>query len=194
VGDDSTTQSQLTPSALGREARRRALAACDERDWYGVYTWTKTWVADGGGAWTVDAWLLYAISAVLHRQPRVAVRSLDLALGNWIEGREDRAVLRWTRATVVHHLLRDPKTARVDYDAALATAADWLRPQVEADITACVRDAAISRKRVASAQPAPEFEPPDARTFVARTPLREVPGAAPTVWRTLCEVLNVEPV
>ena len=84
----------LPDAEFGVEVRQRALDAYEERDWHAIHGWTKAWISRGGGAWTVDAWLLYVISALLHSQPRIAVRSVDIALGIWIEPPADRAVLR----------------------------------------------------------------------------------------------------
>ncbi len=69
----------LSTADFGAETRRLALEACERNDWRGVYDWTKSWIFRGGGAWVVDAWLLYVVSGLLHGQPRISVRSVDLA-------------------------------------------------------------------------------------------------------------------
>jgi hypothetical protein len=182
-------RSALRPAELGVEAQRRALAAYEERDWRGIYDWTKAWISSGGGAWIVDAWLLYVVSALLHRQPRTAVHSVDLALANWIEASEERALLRWVRASIVHRRLEDPKTAQADYEAAAGAVPDWLRERVERDVVECAADAARSRKRKASVVPAPDFKPGE-RGFVAPRTTVSKPGSIPAVWPQLLESLG----
>ena len=51
-------------------------------DWHAAYQAAKWWVAQGGGARTPEALLLYTVSAVLHGQPRTGVHSMDVALRN----------------------------------------------------------------------------------------------------------------
>jgi hypothetical protein len=88
-------------SEFGDQCRRKALGAFEDDDWHGVYCWTKGWIGSGGGAWLPDTWLLYAVSSLLQGQPRGAVHSLDLGLGAWIAGAQDRAALRWLRGWIV---------------------------------------------------------------------------------------------
>jgi hypothetical protein len=189
---DQLTQMALAsvdPIEHGLETRRLALKAYQARDWHEIYVWTKSWIGRGGGAWVVDAWLLYVVSALLHGQPRVAVHSVDLALRTWIEAAEDRAVLLWVRATVIHRRLKDPKTAQADYTAARESAPSWLRQRIDRDAVECAEDARTSRKRKPSVTPAPELEPRD-RGFVAGPTTRVEPGSIPTVWPQLLETLK----
>jgi hypothetical protein len=171
------------PVAFGRECEQRARQACDERDWHGIYLCAKSWIVSGGGGRQLDPWLLYVVSALMHGQPRTGVRSLDLALGNWISDPADRAVLLWTRAEVIHNWLRDPKTARADYHAALSSAPAWLRHDVEADLARCEAESGRSRKRKPSVAPAPDYvdKPRDFVTPVGRA----TAGSRPAVWDRL---------
>jgi hypothetical protein len=117
------------------------------------------------------------------------VHSVDLALLTWIEAREDRAVLCWVRAAVIHRRLKDPKTAQADYTAAKEGAPSWLRERIDRDAAGCAEDAPTSRKRKPSVAPAPRFEPRD-RGFVAGPTIRSAPGSVPTVWPQLLEALT----
>ena len=179
----------LPDSKFGSEVRQRALKAYDERDWYGIYGWTKAWITRGGGAWTVDAWLLYAISALLRGQPRGAVRSVDLALANWIEPAEDRSILHWVRAAIVHQHLKDPKTAEADYRASAEQAPEWLRERLQDDLALCLVDMRASRKRKRSVEPAPQFEPRN-RSFVSEPQGVRQAGSVPNVWPQLIATLQ----
>jgi hypothetical protein len=176
------------PNAFGAEARQRALEAYDRREWYGIYAWTKSWITSGGGARMVDAWLLYVVSTLRQGQPRGAIHSTDLALRNWMEAPEDRAILLWVRAAVVHRRLKDPKTALADYVAAKERAPDWLAERIDSDSAQCAKDASSSRKRKPSVGPSPDYEDGD-RTFVAGTNARREPGSMPTVWQHLLDTL-----
>jgi len=51
-------------------------SAC-EGDWHRAYEAAKSWIVGGGGAQLPDPWLVYAASALLHGQPRIAVHSID---------------------------------------------------------------------------------------------------------------------
>ena len=44
-----------------------------------AHRWAKGWIGQGGGAWIVDPWLVYAASAIMNGQRRNAVHSIDLA-------------------------------------------------------------------------------------------------------------------
>jgi hypothetical protein len=188
---DESELLSLNTADFGAETRRLALGAYENRDWYGVYAWTKSWITTGGGAWVVDSWLLYVVSALLHGQPKGAVHSADLALANWIEAPEDRALVLWVRAFIIHHKLRDPKTALADYDAAAAHAPPWLRTRIERDRSACAVDAEASRKRKPSVGPAPPFAAGD-RDFVAGPVSIPVPGSVPSVWDQLVQTLEID--
>ena len=177
------------PAAFGAETRQLALNAYEAQDWHGIYEWTKSWITSGGGAWDIDAWLLYVVSALRQGQPRTAVRSVDLALGVWIEAPEDRAILHWVRAAVVHRSLKDPKTALADYAVAKQGTPSWLVRRLDEDVLRCASDARTSRKRKRSVDPAPQLEPRD-RSFVAPPSTRREPGAVPAVWPQLLESLT----
>ncbi|HSE46690.1 MAG TPA: hypothetical protein VLA89_15310 [Gemmatimonadales bacterium] len=167
----------------GDECRERALAALAQADWRGVYEWTKSWVGWGGGAWLPDSWLLYATSALLKNEPKNAIHSLDLGLRTWIEGPIDRAVLTWCRGILVWRLLKDPKTALVDLEAAADQVPDWLEDDVASGIQTCQQNAAASRKRVPSAKPRPDFSVPSTgRGFAAPPVGSHVDGTRPAVW------------
>jgi hypothetical protein len=66
------------PTDLEHEYRERALRALVAGDWHDAYRWAKGWIGRGGGAWIVDPWLVYAASALLHRQPRSAIHQRPL--------------------------------------------------------------------------------------------------------------------
>jgi hypothetical protein len=193
VNDDRNESDDLLslpPAEFGAEVRRRALAAYEEGDWYGVYGWTKAWVTNGGGAWSIDAWLLYVVSALLHGQPRTPVHSVDIALRTWIEAPGDRAVLRWVRGAVVHRRLKDPKTAQADYAAATEAAPTWLQERIEGDLVSCAADAALSRKRKPSVTAAPEFASLKDQDFVTGPTEAREPGEVPTVWDQVLAMLG----
>jgi len=67
---------------VAARCRGQAVAAMEFGDWHAAYQAAKWWVAQGGGAWTPGALLLYTVSAVLHGQPRTGVHSMDVALRN----------------------------------------------------------------------------------------------------------------
>ena len=112
-----------------------------------TYDAAKGWVARAGGAWTPEAWLVYAASGVFHRQPRIGVRSIDLALGNWVKAPPDRSILLWARASITWRRLADPRTAELDFTSAAPQAPAWLRARLEQDRVSCREAAAVSRKR-----------------------------------------------
>jgi len=152
----------LSTADFGAETRRLALEAYEQRDWQMVHGWTKAWISNGGDAWVIDSWLLYVVSDLLHGQPKSAVNATDLALGNWVEAPEDRAVLLWVRAFIIQHRLRDP-----------------------------TQDAEASRKRKRSVGPAPPFVTSD-RDFVAGPVSVPEPGSVPSVWNELLQTLRPE--
>ena len=67
---------------VAARCREQSVAAMEFGDWHAAYLAAKWWVAQGGGAWTPETLLLYAVSAVLHGQPRMGVHSIDVALRN----------------------------------------------------------------------------------------------------------------
>lgn len=164
----------------GSECRAKSLACLVAQDWRGVHDWTKSWVGWGGGAWSPDAWLLYAVSALLNNQPKNAVHSLDLGLRVWLEGPKDQAALTWCRGLVVWNEMKDPKTALLDLEAAAPTVPLWAAAAPQRAIEQCRQAAAASRKRVPSVQPRPKFagSPPP----VAPAAEYRADGCEPTVW------------
>ena len=177
----------------GNQCRDHALTALDNGDWRGVYEWTKSWVGWGGGAWLPDTWLLYAASAMLKRQPKNAVHSLDLGLKTWIEGPADRAVLVWCRGALVWKVLADPKTAVTDLDLAEPHLPAWLEADVATQVARCQQDARVSRKRVPSVKPHPELSvPPFGRGFAAPPVVTRADGARPQVWDNVARYFSTE--
>ena len=167
----------------GEDCKARAVAALGEGDWRGVYDWTKSWIGWGGGAWLPDTWLLYATSALLKREPKNAVHSLDLGLGIWIEGPADRALMTWCRGVLVWKVLNDPKTAVIDLSAAALQLPAWLEPGRAALLKRCRDDAAASRKRVPSVTPRPELARPAwAQVSVSPAVGGHPDGVSPQVW------------
>jgi hypothetical protein len=105
--------------------------ALEAGDWHEAYRWAKGWIGSGGGARSVEPWLVYMASSLLHGQPRGAVNSADLALKHWIRAKKARAVIRYARGEVIRLHLRDPKTALDDLRASRA-APDYARPWMPA--------------------------------------------------------------
>jgi hypothetical protein len=159
-------------------------------DWHAAYSWTKGWIGQGGGAWLPEAWLSYAASALLNGQPRIAVRSIDLGLGNWIADELDRAILLWARGSVVMRSLSDPKTALADLQAAGRGSPEWLRAKIADDIVLCESAAVVSRKRKPSVEGAPTLGTKrTAHDKVAGPVPRHKPGACPPLWDALVGLL-----
>src|SRR5262249_7561537 len=153
-------------------------------DWHRAYEAAKGWISGGGGARITDPWCVYIASALLHRQPRTAVHSADLALGNWIADSADRAVLLWLRGEVIRRFRNDPKPAQADLDVAQQPAPSWLHDEVAAAAAACRLQATSSRKRKPSVDPAPAYTgDPSTQMFVR--PAIDSPrpgGTRPNVW------------
>lgn len=177
--------------ALSDECRAAGETALLARDWRAAYDTAKYWVSQAGGAWTPEAWLLYAASGVLHGQPRIAVRSVDLALGNWVQADLDRAVLHWARAVITWSYLDDPKTALPDLEASAAYAPDWLRSRVDDDLRGCREAARVSRKRKRSVDEAPVYSGKGvAHETVASAEPGHVVGSRPLLWDPLAALLS----
>lgn len=70
-------------------------------DWHEAYTWIKGWVGSGGGQHLPEAWLAYAATAVLQKQPKNAVHSLDIGLKHWVQDPIDREILLHARDSIV---------------------------------------------------------------------------------------------
>jgi hypothetical protein len=136
--------------------------------------------------------LLYVISALLRGWPKSAVHSVDIPLETWIEAPEDRAILHWVRAAVIHRRMKDPKAALRDYEAAREATPEWLRDRLASDLAFCVAEAELSRKRKPSVDPAPSFwvSPGIDRNSVAPPSEPHEPGSVPTVWSELLETLD----
>ena len=179
------------PTDPADEYRAKIKAGLAANDWQEVYAWTKGWVGQGGGAWVPEAWLTYAASALLHGQSRIAVRSLDLGLQNWISNAADRSILLWARGAVIHHHLADPKTALPDLEAAAQFAPDWLAGRLVEDTAACRASAATSRKRKPCVQPAPEKGGDlTVHEKVAGPPAKHKVGSQPHLWNELLPLLE----
>lgn len=137
---------------------RREITACFEADdWLGAHRWAKGWIGSGGGARSVEPWLVYVACDLGRRQPRGAVRAVDLGLKHWIRGRAARAVLLYVRGEVIRRHVRDPKTALEDLRDAESAVPDWLREDAAAALAACDEEAPASRKRKRSVDPAPSY-------------------------------------
>jgi hypothetical protein len=166
---------------FAEEYRRITADALRAGDWHEAYRWAKGWIGLGGGARTVEPWLVYVASALLHGQPRTATHSCDLALKNWLGEPDQRAVILYVRGEVIRRHLRDPKTAQSDLDLAVGDAPPWLRPLAEDARTRCRTEATSSRKRKPSVGPPPEFK--SAGDFVQRSlPALASVTQPPPVW------------
>ncbi len=162
--------------------------AAEEADWYSVYMWSKTWISCGG-ATAPDPWLGYAISSLLHGQPRGAVYSIDKALRHWIPDPADRAILLWARAAIVDRRLSDPKTALPDYELSLSDAPDWLAPDAQAFYGGCVERAKSSRKKKPSVQPSPGTPSRIPSPVEPRDPMFQT-GERPRLWDVFLATLD----
>jgi len=184
LGTGVVVSPQLDSRQVADECRRLAIEGLETGDWHLAYNAAKGWVTGGGGAWSTDPWLVYVASALLHRQPKIAVHSCDLALSTWVEGEVDRAVIAWARGNVVFRWMNDPKTAQADLDGAVAQAPDWLRALADADAEQCRAAALVSRKRKPGVTPAPDFSGDHSRQGFVSPPLlpRPVPGEQPSTW------------
>ncbi len=169
--------------------RREAKTALEQGDWHEAYLWAKGWIGSGGGARSLEPWLVYLASALQQGQPRTAVHSADLALAHWIEGERARAVLHYARGEVIRRHLRDPKTARADLDAAGDAAPAWLADTVAEARAACESEAGTSRKRKPSVGRAPRFSGADMDEPVAADPEVDVSDSPPELWDVVCSVL-----
>jgi len=177
----------------GSDCRDRALEVLSEGDWRGVHDWTKSWVGWGGGAWLPDAWLLYATSALLKREPRNAVHALDRGLKTWIRGPIDRALLTWCRGILVWTALSDPKNALADLSDSSLQLPAWLELDVAALLERCLEDASASRKRVPSVRPRPELpHPASVPDFVAPAVGSRGDGARPEVWLAVAPYFSTD--
>jgi hypothetical protein len=180
----------VTEATLARDYRERAGEGLAERDWRTTYDAAKGWVTRAGGAWIPEAWLVYAASGVFHGQPRIGVRSIDMALDNWVDAAPDRSILLWARASITWRYLADPKTAELDFSGAAPHAPTWLRGTLEQDQQGCREAAAVSRRRKPAVAPAPGFAAqPVAHDTVAPPVAGHRPGSEPVLWSRLLSVL-----
>lgn len=192
MSHDREPLSAADTAAWGAECERLALEALRAGEWRGVYEWTKSWIARGGGAWLPDTWLLYAASSLLQGQPRGAVHSLDLGLRHWLDGSADRAALTWVRGTVVRYRLSDPRTALLDLESDLPFPV-WVVAGtlgVDEEIRACREEAGRSRKRKATVSVRPDHRGPGtAADVVAPAVVRRLDGDEPRVWAAVAQLL-----
>ena len=145
----------------GPEFRARTLAYLEAGEGHRAYQWAKSWITSGG-ATHPDPWLVYVASSLLDGKPRNAVHSIDLALGRWLPGAQDRAAFRWLRGCIVRTKLKDPKTALLDLLRAAQSVPDWACSHPDAYVAECQEEAHKSRKKVASVNGAWAYsEPPN---------------------------------
>jgi hypothetical protein len=169
--------------AFGRECRINALDGVARVEWRPVYQWTKSWITMGGGAWLPDTWMLYAVSALLQRQPKSAVHSLDLGLRHWMSGQQDQAILAFCRGQVISLVMNDPKAAVADLEFGAERAPSWLR-NAATDALGAARAATLnSRKRVPSVRPRPDHSPQGQLHATVAPPVGDrMDGEEPAVW------------
>jgi hypothetical protein len=170
--------------ALGRQMQAAAEEGLREGDWHRAYEAAKSWVMGGGGAPLPDPWLVYAASALLHGQPRIAVHSIDLGLGHWVEPPADRAILYAVRGWIILEALRDPKTAIDDFSAAQESSPTWLLPAVAEGLRRSSAGAATSRKRKPTVGASPKVVKPSTAPVRPGSVARSV-GSVPSVWRAV---------
>ncbi|WP_436535946.1 hypothetical protein [Actinoplanes sp. HUAS TT8] len=120
----------LPPAAAYRE---QAMASLHAGDGLGAYRWAKGWIGAGGGL-HIDPWLVYVASDLLRGQPRNAIHAVDLAIGGWLPGRQDRAVMLYVRGIIVFRRLDDPRTALRDLEPARSHLPGWLAPLTDSEI------------------------------------------------------------
>src|SRR5437773_1740965 len=120
-----------------------------------AYDYGQAWISHGGVR-TLGPWLISVAHMLQVGQPRNAVHAADLPLKNWIGDDVRRAVLRYVRGEVIRRHLRDPKTAQADLEAAQERAPAWSRADARSAAAWCREEAAVSRKRKRSVEPAPE--------------------------------------
>lgn len=171
------------------EYRRITSEALRAGEWHEAYRWAKGWISPGGGARSVEPWLVYVASSLLQGHRRTAVHSCDLALRNWIREEDARAVLRYVRGEVIRRHMEDPKTAQSDLDASLEHAPAWLRAEAETAAERCREEASASRKAKPRAEPAPAYEPGEVPD-VTPTPA-DLAGVdrPPPVWEAVRAIL-----
>ena len=169
---------------LGLRMKAAAEEGLANRDWHRAYEAAKSWIFGGGGAYFVDPWLVYAASALLHRQPRIATHSLDVGLASWVENPVDRAILHTVRGWIVLETFRDPAVALVDFDECANSVPKWLAAAHSAGRDRARAEAPKSRKRKPSVPPAPTtIKPSTAPVRVgSKVP---TPGAVPGVWQAV---------
>ena len=171
--------------------RERCVDLLERGDWYGLYRAAMSWRVAGGGSWTAEAWLMDVCSALLHGQPRTAVRCCDMALTTWVERPGDRLVLRYVRGLLVARHLGDPARAVDDLDAATA-GPSWLAALAVEEVAHAREAAARSRVRVPRAEPSPRFT--GAHRSAVAPPEHPLPddGAMPPTWALVLPRLRPE--
>lgn len=180
-------------SRWGADCRSKAVAGVAAGDWRDVYDWTKSWIGWGGGAWVPESWLLYAVSALLQRQPRTAIHSLDLGTRVWLSGAVDRASLTWLRGVLVMDRLKDPKAALLDLEDSIDLLPSWLSTGATERIERCRLAAKKSRKRVSSVKPRPaHVGPAESAHIVAPQVQVRADGAQPEGWAVIRPFFEVE--
>ena len=190
-------------AAFGEQCKAQALAGIAADDWRDVYEWTKSWISSGGGGYLPDAWLVYAVSGLLHKQPRTAVHTIDMALQTWIGGTADRAALTWCRGLLILNHLSDPSTALLDLEDAHPSLPHWLSAGSTEALESCREAASRSRKKKASVPPRPEYDlplhrgvfSPGASGLAAFAPDVSVrcDGDEPDVWPTVAPFFYAQP-
>lgn len=156
-------------------------------DWRRAHRLAKGWIGSGGGR-HIDPWLVYVASALISGKARDAVHSIDVAIGCWLPGQQDRAALLWLRGCIVHRQLNDPRTALRDLLESRTALPAWVTNQRNAEIAACEEAANHSRKRVASVKQAWSYsgQPETFRlpmTPTSRDPMARRPTAdSSTSW------------
>lgn len=180
----------VSDATLAQDYREWAAKGLAERDWRTTYEAAKGWVSRAGGAWTTEAWLVYAASGLFHGQPRIGVRSVDLALSTWVRAAPDRSTLLWARASITWRYLADPKTACNDLASAAPDAPAWLLGRLDQDQKGCRDAAAVSRRRKPTVNAAPEYDGLRvAHDTVAPPVAGHEPGSKPMLWSLLLPIL-----
>lgn len=195
MGIDRTPPPAEDTAAWGLGCGHRAVEALRAGDWRGMHDWTKSWISRGGGAWLPDTWLLYAASALLKGQPKIAVHSLALGIGTWLEGAGDQAALTWIRGTIIWQRLDDPRSALLDLEADLPFPG-WARAgtgDAAEVLDSCRRAVSTSRKRKAAVNPRPSFTGAgSAGGTVAPAVGDRCDGDEPRVWTDVAGLLSLQ--
>ncbi|WP_326763811.1 hypothetical protein OG978_03930 [Streptomyces sp. NBC_01591] len=171
--------------------RERCLELLDAGDWYGLYRKAMAWRVSGGGSFTPDAWLMDVCSALLHHQPKTAIRCCDMALSVWIERPGDRAVLRLVRGLLIADHVGDPLRAVGDLKFAVH-GPDWLAARAAHELERVTEEAIRSRVKKPRVTPSPDFDAVYRDLILSQSsepispPMEPLPvdGAVPSLWDT----------